>query len=181
MTFISSPPPRAEHRARSTGSCASEGRGGRKCPKEQPKVPDSSPGSLANVASWARGLGRGLPQGPCYRHPDHPAELWTRAEAGHTQRWARKRPNPAVANACSSRAADSLGVALASPTVRPSTRRDTQACGRIHSPAPTWKPGWHLQGNRDPYKRSHTRSPSRCSSNKINPSSFLLICGKIHL
>lgn len=61
VTFISSPHPEsfAEHRV----FCVSEGQGGRKCLKEQPKVPDSSPGSLANVASWARDVGSGLPKG----------------------------------------------------------------------------------------------------------------------
>lgn len=48
---------------------ASLGEGSRKRLKEQPKVPDSNTsGSLANVASWAKGTGE-WPQGSYYR--DH--------------------------------------------------------------------------------------------------------------
>lgn len=60
VTFISPSHPEPMW---STECCASEGQGGRKCLKEQPKVLDSSPGSLANVASWAGAMGSGLPKG----------------------------------------------------------------------------------------------------------------------
>lgn len=152
---------------------SAEGQGGRKCPKEQPKVPDPSPGSWpmwpAGPGAWevaspgprcrasrpccrALGVGRGWP---------HPAV-------------SKGRPSPAVANVCESRAAGSPGIAPAGPTVCPSTRgtRRHVATARPSPRVETW--GVSLTG-------AHTRSPSRCSFNKINPSSFLLVCGKIHL
>lgn len=144
VTFISSPHPEPMW---STECCASEGQGGRKCLKEQPKVLDSSPGSLANVASWARAMGSGLPKGLVTGTQTILQSL------GYGQRLATSgskqgMPSPGAANVCQNWACDSLETALASPTVCPYvTHRHTctwthKTCpgthSHIHSPTPTF-------------------------------------------
>lgn len=119
--------------------CVSQGRGGRKCPEEQPGVPDSSPGSLANVARWARGVGSGLPRGPA-TGVQVILQSWAWAEVGC--------PGSRHGNAesgrcqCPSRAVGPLGIAPASPSVPAhgahghTGRALARTCSHICSPAP---------------------------------------------
>lgn len=169
--------------------CASEGRGGSKCPKEQPRVPDSSPGSLANVARWARGVGSGLPRGPA-AGGQAVLQSWAWAEVGH--------PSSRHSNAksgrcrCPSQAVDSLGIAPVSPIVCPPTAHsdthtpDTRdmpwhACTRPQS-SPTSGNRGSFSKETEPLTDAHAPSPGQSSFNKINPStSLLLTCCKIHL
>lgn len=144
--------------------CASEGQGGRKCPKEPPRVPDSSPRSLANVARWARGVGRGLPRGPA-AGVQAVLQSRARAEVGH--------PGSGHSNAksgccrCPSQAVDSLGIAPVESHRVPIHGTQRHACtghmrralARMHAPTvqpQVWEPGWLLQGNRAPHRCSHT-------------------------
>lgn len=167
----------------STECCASEGQGGRKCLKEQPKVSDSSPGTLANVASGARGMGSGFPKGLV-------AGIQTILQSsGMGRGWlylavSKEMPSPAAANVYYNWAFDSLGIAPCKSHIVPIFNTPRHVCMWTCETCPSTHSVQHpclesrvvspMSG--DPsIVNAHTRPQSQSLFNKINPSTFSLL------